>query len=729
VVSLELSAAASATTYSIALSTSATRSSPVALDQKSVAGNAYIFTRPTTGVQRVQFFLDDPNMTNPPRQVENVAPYDLAGSAPGGSTNAAPFDTRTLSNGQHTLTAKIDLSAGGSTTLTAHFVVENTRLFSWQVKAPSPIARFEAQGAAAGGKLYVFGGFVTVCCTAVARADVYDPATNTWTQIADLPLKVTHSPAVADGNEIYLAGGYVGNHPGPSTESVLRYDIAENAWSYAPPLPQDQGAGAAALAGRTLHFFGGARRAKGATTDLDQEEHYALNLDAPVAWLDEPAMPNPRNHLGGTELGGVLYAVGGQHGRNETTGNSREVDAFDTQTKVWSRVADLPAARGHITSSVVGASGRVLVAGGTSNGGSASAEVSEFDPVSGVWLKLPSLPAARKTPVAASIGDALIVTTGYHSGPTSTTWSAVYGQKWHKGSTMPAALGEIAGGVIGNTLYLVGQGSNVTLAYNLSTGTWRASSTVAVRPYVGYHHAAEVVDGKLYLLGGLGTGMGKVQIYDPASNSWSVGPDMPFAAGSSSSAVIDGKIYVAGGIVGSSTTGQVAQYDPETSLWTLLSPMKQPRNHAAAATDGTKLYVFGGRGPGSGDSNVIANGFDTVQVYDPRVDLWTSSLDPGSLLAPLPQARGGMGRAAYVDGQFYVLGGETNTGPGATTKRVYNRVDVYDPLTNAWRLGTPMPTARHGIFPLSIGDRIYVAGGGTQAGHSASSILEFYFSD
>ncbi len=145
---------------------------------------------------------------------------------------------------------------------------------------------------------------------------------------------------------------------------------------------------------------------------------------------------------------------------------------------------------------------------------------------------------------------------------------------------MPAALGEIAGGVIGNTLYLVGQGSNVTLAYNLSSGTWRASSAVAVRPCVGHHHAAEGVDGKLYLLGGLGTGMGKVQIYDPASNSWSVGPDMPFAAGSSSSAVIDGKIYVAGGIVGSSTTGQVAQYDPETSLLDLAlayEAAKEPR--------------------------------------------------------------------------------------------------------------------------------------------------------
>jgi N-acetylneuraminic acid mutarotase len=723
----ELSAAVSATTYDIALSIAATRSSPVPLDQKSIAGNAFIFTKPDTGILRVLFFLDDPYMTKPPRHVETVAPYDLVGSAPGGSTSAAPFDTRTLSNGQHTLTAKIELSAGGSTVKTAIFFVANTRLFSWQIRAPSPIARFEAQGTSVGGKLYVFGGFVSVCCTAVTRSDVYDPLANTWRRLADLPLKVTHSPAVPDGNEIYLVGGYVGDHPGPSTRSVLRYEIAGNTWSYAAPLPQDRGAGAAARAGRTLHFFGGATRIKGATTDLDQDEHYALNLDAPVAWLAQPAMPNARNHLGGTELGGALYAVGGQHARNETTGNVGETDAFDVQTKVWSRVADLPTARGHITSSTFGANGRVLAAGGVANSGAASAEVTEFDPISRVWLKLPSLPVARKSPVAASIGDALVVTTGYHGGPTSTTWSGVIARRWNKGSTMPVGLGEVAGGIIGNTLYLVGQGSNATLAYNLSSGAWRAPSALEARPYAGNHHAAEVLEGKLYLLGGLGAGMGKLQIYDPASNSWSVGPDMPFAAGSSSSAVIGGKIYVAGGIVGSSTTGQVARYDPVLRLWTLLSPMKQPRNHAAAATDGTRLYVFGGRGPGSGDSNAVANGFDTVQVYDPRLDLWTSSLDPGSLLASLPQARGGMGRAAWVYGKFHILGGETSTGAGATTKGVYNRVDIYDPLANAWQLGTPMPTARHGIFPLVIGGRIYVAGGGTQAGSSTSSVLEVYF--
>jgi hypothetical protein len=56
-------------------------------------------------------------------------------------------------------------------------------------------------------------------------------------------------------------------------------------------------------------------------------------------------------------------------------------------------------------------------------------------------------------------------------------------------------------------------------------------------------------------------------------------------------------------------------------------------------------------------------------------------------------------------------------------------VDIYNPLTNTWRLGPPMPTARHGIFPLYYAGRIYVAGGGIHSGGSQSTVLEIYTPD
>ncbi len=298
--------------------------------------------------------------------------------------------------------------------------------------------------------------------------------------------------------------------------------------------------------------------------------------------------------------------------------------------------------------------------------------------------------------------------------------------RWETAPQMPLAAGEVACGAIGGRLYLVGEGNDRTYAYDPLAKAW--STTAAKRPFVGNHHGAEVVGGKWYLIGGLGAGGGKLQVYDPNADAWSLGTDMPWAGGSVSTAAIDGKIYAAGGIVGATTVDHAAVYDPSTNVWTPLTPMPtgRGRNHAAAGTDGERFWVFGGRGVGSGDGNWVANGFSDVQVYDPATDTWSASFDPGSTLAPLPFGRGGTGKAAWYQGEFYVFGGETLTGPGAVAGNVYARVDAYDPIANTWRTERPLPTPRHGIFPLVHAGRIWVAGGGTVAGFSASKACEVF---
>lgn len=298
-------------------------------------------------------------------------------------------------------------------------------------------------------------------------------------------------------------------------------------------------------------------------------------------------------------------------------------------------------------------------------------------------------------------------------------------ERWTDSAPVPVALGEVAGGVINGKLHLVGEGSSDTFAYDIASNTW--ASGLADRPHVGEHHAAEVVNGRLYLFGGFNGGSsGTVQIYDPAANAWSLGAPMPFPTGSASSALIGGKVYVAGGIVnfqpnvGGQTTTQAAVYDPASNLWSSIAPMPRGANHAASATDGARLYVFGGR-DGKGD---VQNGFATVQVYDPATNTWRSSDQPGSGLTPIPRGRGGTGKAVFAGGEFFVMGGETKDGPGATADRVFDRVDVYNPATTTWRAAPPMPTPRHGIFPVLDGSRILVAAGGTRAAGSRSRAME-----
>jgi hypothetical protein len=109
--------------YRLLLSKTADRSNPVLLDGESASGAIYVFTNPGSGVSRVRFWLDDPAMSRSPRKTELNAPHDFAGTASSGL--AKPFDTRTVSDSAHTITAALDLSGGSTIILHGTFMVEN----------------------------------------------------------------------------------------------------------------------------------------------------------------------------------------------------------------------------------------------------------------------------------------------------------------------------------------------------------------------------------------------------------------------------------------------------------------------------------------------------------------------------------------------------------------------------------------------------------------------------
>lgn len=359
------------TPHELRVSMRADRGGDVALDGREVNGTVRVFVPATPGIQQVRFWLDSPTST-PPRQTENLSPWDFAG---GSASAGNGFDTGQLSPGAHRVTAMVT-DGDGTHTVTADFTVdgdtpppppdpepETPGLFSWETRASSPIVRQEAQGAAVGTRIFVFGGFHQGLQT-TPRSDVYDTTTNTWRRIADMPEELTHSPVLVVDDVIWFFGGYVGDHPGGATRHVWRYDTRTDTWDRGPDLPAPRGGSGAALVGRTLHVYGGTDRKAGTTDDNDQPHHWSLSLDG-GGWVRRADLPNPRNHMSGVGLGGLAYAIGGQHHENENTGNQAQVDAYDPATDTWTRVADLPTPRGHTTASAVVHQGRILVIGGT----------------------------------------------------------------------------------------------------------------------------------------------------------------------------------------------------------------------------------------------------------------------------------------------------------------------------------------------------------------------------
>lgn len=280
----------------------------------------------------------------------------------------------------------------------------------WTTVAPSPVGTGEAMSAVIAGKLYQFGGYDPQYRPR-SRSDVYDPATNKWTRIADTPKPITHAGVAADKDNIYLAGGYPGIGGGRqafATTDVWRYNIATNTWSVMPPLPQPRGSGGFSNFKGELHFFGGAD-----VNRIDKGEHWILNLNNIAAgWRTATPIPNPRSHLGDAIVGGKLYAIGGQLSYDDFLTAQNTVQTWNPTTNAWENVANLPQRRSHIGAATFVVNGEIMLVGGEIKHKAAINNVTVYNPTTNTWRELTPLPYKRHSGVGGYINGKIYYSSG-----------------------------------------------------------------------------------------------------------------------------------------------------------------------------------------------------------------------------------------------------------------------------------------------------------------------------
>lgn len=280
----------------------------------------------------------------------------------------------------------------------------------WNTVAPSPVGTAEAASAVVGGKLYQIGGY-TSKWRPTSRTDVYDPATNTWTRLADAPRRLTHAGVAANQENIYLAGGYVGKPEGGqlfATRAVWRYHIPTNTWYAMPPLPQARGSGGFSNLRGELHFFGGADLNR-----IDRNNHWVLNLNNLAAgWSESTPLPNARSHLGDAIISGKIYAIGGQHSYDHSLTTQNTVHVWNPATNTWNRVANLPQGRSHIGSTTFVVNGEIIVIGGEVRHNVAVNNVTVYNPVTNSWRGLTPLPTKRHSGIAGYINGNIYYSSG-----------------------------------------------------------------------------------------------------------------------------------------------------------------------------------------------------------------------------------------------------------------------------------------------------------------------------
>ena len=151
-------------------------------------------------------------------------------------------------------------SAGRAADVGEHWALDlSNQGAGWVARAPLPNPRHHMGAAVLGGRIYAIGGQHMHDETLVTQDDVhaYDPATNAWTQRADLPKAIGHISSATfemDGRIMVLGGEIAHN-------TVLRdtyaYDPDTNAWTALTSLPGTRRSGVADDIGGIVYYTTG----------------------------------------------------------------------------------------------------------------------------------------------------------------------------------------------------------------------------------------------------------------------------------------------------------------------------------------------------------------------------------------------------------------------------------------------------------------------------------------
>ena len=201
------------------------------------------------------------------------------------------------------------------------------------------------------------------------------------------------------------------------------------------------------------------------------------------------------------------------------------------------------------------------------------------------------------------------------------------------------------------------------------------------------------MSGNLYVTGGydnLFQLLSDVEMYTPASNTWSATAPLPAARGRHAAVAVRSAIYVLGGRGGRArganraTLCSVLKFDSTQGTWSEVAPMPAGRLACAACVIGSNIYMFGGFGGDRLEASVFK--------FDTDADEWT-------ILADMPQACISVS-ANFLGGLVYIVGA------GGSGRDVL----CFDPVSGMWStLASTLQDRQRGSSFVVAGS-LYAAG-------------------
>ncbi len=212
------------------------------------------------------------------------------------------------------------------------------------------------------GKVYVMGGFIPAGdetddpSRRTSRwAHRYDPESNAWTGLPDMPARREYTRAIATDKDVFVLGGAVQMRPTVPSAEVFRLDVSQKMlkWRAFSSLTVPRTHMAVGKVGRYLVVAGGNKydlAEKGYSEATIQNVTEVFDLTRPDrGWMQRTPIPGrARGWTASSVLNGKLYLLGGVTfaGDGKETPRSRtrlqESLSFDPVHDKWAHLADAP---------------------------------------------------------------------------------------------------------------------------------------------------------------------------------------------------------------------------------------------------------------------------------------------------------------------------------------------------------------------------------------------------
>jgi N-acetylneuraminic acid mutarotase len=305
----------------------------------------------------------DPALTAPSLAITSnswtpIAPMpgqDGSGPAIGVVTNSAGLSKAFVFGGTN--------GAGGSGAATR---IYNVATNTWSLpKDPfsNHVYVFNTNGVGnIGGKLYFSGGYDYGGGTAEIQSQVwaFDPATETLTRKADIPLHTADGVSGVISNRLYVLPGtcsgdgwpYAGYCEHEPVRKLFRYSPASNTWVTKATAPHYHKNGVGGVINDKFYVAGGQNDRLAPTAYLDVYD------PATNTWKTLAPLPSALNGVVGAVLGSQLFVIG------TTSGGSIRHYAYNPTSNKWNAKAAPSAYGGPAAKVVLNGASRLLVLSG-----------------------------------------------------------------------------------------------------------------------------------------------------------------------------------------------------------------------------------------------------------------------------------------------------------------------------------------------------------------------------